>query len=84
MNARIDVVAVGPGVGTRLVLVVAVRLAEMDDVEPVPRPAFAVMRRGEQPVHQLLVGQRIGVSDKRLDFLGRRRQAEQVEGTAGG
>ena len=39
-----DVVAVRPGVGPRLVLVVAVRLAVVDDVEPVPRPALAVVR----------------------------------------
>ena len=39
-----DVIAVGPGVGPRLVLVVAVRLAEVDDIEPVPRPALAVVR----------------------------------------
>ncbi len=53
-----DVVAVRPGVRPRLVLVVAVRLAVVDHVEPVPRPPLAVLRRREQLVDQLLVGVR--------------------------
>ena len=56
---RIDhVIAIRPGIRARLVLVVAVRLAVVHDVEPVPAPAFAVARRGQQPVDQLLVGVR--------------------------
>ena len=74
-----DVVAVGPGVRPRLVLVVAVRVAVVDDVEPVPRPALAVVRRREQPVDQLLVGVGVAVRDERVDLLRRRRQADQVE-----
>ena len=58
----------------------ALALAEADDVEPVPRPALAVMGRGEQAVDQPLVGVGVRVGDERLDLLGRRRQAEQVEG----
>ena len=74
-----DVVAVRPGVRPRLVLVVAVRLAEVDDVEPVPRPPLAVVRRREQPVDQLLVRVRGRVVDEGLDLVRRRRQADQVE-----
>ena len=37
-----DVVAIGPGVRTELVLVVAVGVAVVDHVEPMATPAFAV------------------------------------------
>ena len=50
------VIAVRPGVGARLVLVVAVGVAVMDHVEPVPAPALAVVRAGQQAVDQPLVG----------------------------
>ena len=65
-----------------LVLVVAVRVAVMDDVEPVPAPAFAVSGRGQQPIDQLLVGVRSGRRQEGVDLLRRRRQAVQVEGQA--
>ena len=74
------VIAIGPGVAPRLVLVVAVRFAVVDHVQPVPPPALAVARRGQQPVHQLLVGVRRAVGDEGLDLFRRRRQAVQVEG----
>ena len=76
------VVAVGPGVAARLVLVVAVRVAVVHDVEPVPSPALAVAGRGEQAVDQLLVGVGRAVGDEGLDLLPGRRQAVQVEGEA--
>ena len=50
-----DPVAVEPDLA-RLVLLVAVAVGVAGRVEPVPRPALAVVRRGEQPVDQLLVG----------------------------
>ncbi len=62
------VIAIGPGVGARLVLVVAVRFAVMHHVQPVPGPALAVLGRGQQPIDQLLVGQGIGVGHKRIDL----------------
>ena len=79
-----DVIAIGPGVVAALVLVVAVGVAVVDDVEPVPAPALAVMGAGQQPIDQSFVGVRIRVADERVDLLGRRRQAEQVERTGGG
>ena len=75
-----QVIAIGPGVGPRLVLVVAVRLAVVHDVHPVPRPPLAIMRRGQQPVDQLLVGQRIVVAHERVDLLRFRRKSQQIEG----
>ena len=62
-----DVIAIRPGVGPRLVFVVAVRLAEMHHVEPMPRPALAVLRRRQQPIDQPLESLRIRVGYERLD-----------------
>ena len=74
-----DIVAIGPGMVAPLVLVVAVRVAVMHHVEPVPAPSLAVVGTGEQAIDQRFVGVGIGVVDERLDFLGSRRQADQVE-----
>ena len=73
------VIAIGPGVGPGLVLVVAVRVAVVDDVEPVPRPALAVPGRDEQPFDELFVGLRVGVGDEGLHLVGRGRQADEIE-----
>ena len=51
-----DVVAVPPGVWLRPVALEAVGLGVADQVEPVPRPALAVVRRGEQAIDDLFVG----------------------------
>ena len=56
-----DIVAIGPGMVAALVLVVAVRVAVMHDVKPVPAPALAIMGTGEQPIDERLVGVGIGV-----------------------
>ena len=74
------VVAIGPGGRPRQVGLVALALAEPDDVEPVPAPALAVMGRGQQPVDQRLVGQRVGIGRRtRRPASGVGRQAGQVE-----
>ena len=54
-----DIVAVTPGVGAEGILPVAVRLGVANEVEPVPPPALAVARRGQQAVDQPLVGIRL-------------------------
>ena len=77
-----DVVAVGPGVGPGLVFVVTVRISVMDYVEPVPRPAFAVARGGEQAIHQFFVSVGGFVGEEGVGFVGRRRQAVEVVGEA--
>ena len=79
VEAADDVIAIRPRVRARLILVVAVRLAVVNDVQPVPRPALAVVRRREQSFHQLFVGLRVLVRSKRFDLLRLRRQAGQVE-----
>ena len=78
-----DIVAVGPGEGIKVVLVVAARLAlgvaVARHVEPVPTPALAVMRRGEQPFHHLCKRVWRMVVDERLHFFRRGRQADEVK-----
>ena len=79
-----DPVAIAPGLGQLAtgraglgVGVVVVGVA--GHVEPVPRPALAVGRRGQEPIDDLL--ERLGriVREERLDLLRGRRQAGQVE-----
>ena len=77
-----DVVAIRPGIQAGLVLVVAMRLAEVNRVQPVPRPAFAIAWRGQQTVHDLLVGICALVRDERVHFLGRGGQSGEIEGDA--
>src|SRR5271166_3768808 len=64
-----DVIAVGPGHGPGLVLVVAVSLSIVDDIKPVPGPALAVRGAGQQPVNELLVGVGSGIGDEGVDLL---------------
>ena len=47
-----DVIAVVPGVGAKLVALEAVGIGVVRDVEPVARPALAVVRAGEEAVHE--------------------------------
>ena len=67
-----DVVAVGPGIGPGLVLVVAVGVAVVDNVEPVAGPPLAVLRRGEQPIDELFGGRWVGIGDKGFNLFRRR------------
>ena len=77
-----DVVAVTPHLGAELVALVAVGVGVAHDVEPVPRPPLAVARVGEERVHKLLVGARRAVVDEGEHFLGRWRQADEIEAEA--
>ena len=81
VEAADDVVAIAPGERLGAVALVAVGLGVADQVEPVPAPLLAVVRRGEQAIDQLLVGRsrRSAKSfDERIDLLRRRRQPSQV------
>ena len=73
-----DPVAIGPDAAV-VVEVVAVGVGIAHGVEPVPRPVLAVARTRQQAVDQRLVRPRRRVAHEGLDFLGRRRQARQVE-----
>ena len=50
-----QVVSIRPGVLAREVPLESLALGEPDQVQPVPRPALAVVRRRQQAIHELLV-----------------------------
>ena len=77
-----DPMPVSPGVRTNKILLVAVAVGVACQVEPLHRPLFAVVRRLEKPVGRPFVGVRAVVGDEIVDFLGRRRQAHQIEAQA--
>ena len=78
-----DPVAVLPD-RARGVDAVAVRVGVAGQVEPGPRPALAVMGRGEQAIDQPLVGVGPVVGQEGVDLRRGRRQADQVEAERGG
>src|SRR5205814_9054363 len=64
---------------TRRVDGIAVRVRVTGRVQPPSAPAFAVMGRGQQLVHQPLVSVRTQVVDELVRFLRPRRKAQQIE-----
>ena len=80
-----DVVAVAPRLREGIVALLAGGLRVARHVEPVPAPAFAELRRGEELVNDLgdcrlpVAGCRLVVLHERLHLLGRRWQADEVE-----
>ena len=74
-----EVVAVVPGVGDDVVALVPARLGVAHQVHPVPRPTFAEMRRGQQPVYDAFAGAGSGVREKRLNVVATRRQSSDDE-----
>ena len=77
---RLDhVVAIAPGIGAVDVVLEAAGVGVAGHVEPVTPVAFAVVRRGQQRVDQPFPGVGPVVGDEALHFVGRRRQADQVE-----
>ncbi len=74
-------VAVGVAVGVAALFLedVAFGIRIARDVQPVARPAFAEPRIGQEPVHELFQGLRIGIGGEGFDLLGGGRQAEEIE-----
>ena len=72
-------VGVGEGVSSLFREDVALGVGIAGHVEPVPSPPLAVERRGQQPVDHPCKGVRRPVGLERLDLLGRRRNAQEVE-----
>jgi len=56
-----------------------VRVGIPREVEPWPRPTFAILRRSEQAIHDPLVRGITGVSEKRSQRVGRRRQTNEIQ-----
>ena len=78
LNALNHVVAKQRDVAV-VVAVIAVGVGKANHVEPIHRHPLAVVRRGQHPVHQVLVGLRRRIGQERRDLLGRGGQARQVE-----
>ena len=76
------VVAVAPRVGPRRIVLEPVALRKARQIQPVPPPPLAVVRRGQQPVNERLIGTRRRVAHKRIDLCQRRRQPHEIEGHA--
>ena len=77
-----DVVAVFVRLRDGIIGGVAAGVRVARDIEPVAAPAFAILRRGEQTVHEITDGGRRiagGVGDERLHFLRRGRKAREVK-----
>ncbi len=73
-----DPVAIRPDV-PRVVRVVSDRVGKTDHIQPRDCHPFAVLRRGQQLVHKLLVGSGRRVGDKCFDLFRLGREADQVE-----
>src|SRR5262245_31218042 len=73
------VVAISPGVVQVVVEFEAERFAVADDIEPVTAKTFAIAGRGEQAIDQSLIHVGRVVGEKRIDFVGQRREAGQIE-----
>ena len=61
---------------------VTVGFGVADEVEPVPGPALAVVRGGEQAFHNSFEGLRRLVGEKGIHFGGRGRLTGEIEGDA--
>ena len=80
VEALHHVIAIAIRIRAVHVVLVAVRFGEANHIQPVASPLFAVARRCQQPVDQLLPSVRRLIAHKRVDFLRCRRQAVQIEG----
>ena len=77
------IITITPGPGAfGIFFIVALRIRVACDIQPMPAPAHAVLRRGEQTIDQLGVGVGRLVGDEILHFLRRGRQAGEVKGGA--
>ena len=57
----------------------AVRLGEVDNVHPVPGPALAIARAGQEAIDQPLIGVVAGVVQKHGQFFRRGLQSREIE-----
>ena len=76
------IIAISPCIWPGFIRLESLALGVACKVEPVPAPALAVSRRGEQAVHHSFESLRRTVGDESLHFFRSGRQARQVEGGA--
>ena len=74
-----DVVAVAPHVGARIFQPAAAGVGIAHQVQPVPSPALAVARVGQQPLDSPGVGLGRSILEEAVHVLGSRRQPDQSE-----
>src|ERR1700733_315179 len=77
-----NVVANPPRPGAMPVVLKTLGFGVANHIEPMLRPSFAIVRAGQQPIDELLVSIGRWVGFEGCNFVGRRRQAEQVVGQA--
>ena len=74
-----QVIPIRPGIGPDPVLVVAVGLGKMRNIDPVAGPALAITRARQETGDNLLISIGRAVFDEGLDLGGGRWEAGQVE-----
>ena len=72
-------VSIRPEVVARFVVFEAVAFAKSSDIQPVPRPAFAIVRRRQQTVDEIFVGLVGWICQEFRNLLGSGRKSEQIE-----
>ena len=77
-----DVITIGRGIFARRVLLEPGRLGEANNVEPMPRPPFAVTAGCEQALDEPVLSVRPFVRNERRHFLRRRRQRRDAAMTS--
>ena len=75
-----EIVTVTPGHRQFRIALAAVRFAIAHQIHPMPRPALAETRRGQQPIHYFRVGLGRRIVKKLALLRRRRRQAREREG----
>ena len=58
------IIAKPPGMRAMDIVLKTMRVGKMNRVEPVPRPAFSILWRGQQPIHQFFIRRRIVVGSE--------------------
>ncbi len=79
VERRDHLVAIAPGARLQRVALIAVRLGEPHQVEPVAGPALAIVRAGQQMIDQAARRRRAKYPPQSSHFLRRRRQSPQIE-----
>ena len=79
VDRRDHPVAIDVGEGPGAILLVAVAVRVTREVQPVTAPAFAEMRRAQQPIYQPLIRIRPRVGHELAYLLGLGRQPEQIQ-----
>ncbi len=73
------IIAIGPGVGPIGILLEPIRLGIPNQIKPMPAPSFAIVRAGQQPVDQSLIGVGPRILDERPNLARRRGKPDQIK-----